>query len=152
MALLVCQGCTAAYSVGAPRCPQCGSTDHTEQGEQSMPKITRHGGPTVAGAQVVAGAWGDTDNWPAAVAEATSGEHGPETVGKPTEGSEGVSAGSSSETSPKKPSPSPKMSAPAHPKPARTTGNRSAKGRTDSSSAGGTAGARTDRSSDGDAS
>ena len=32
-----------------------------------MPKITRHGGPTVAGATVVAGGWsneGDPDVWP----------------------------------------------------------------------------------------
>jgi RNA polymerase subunit RPABC4/transcription elongation factor Spt4 len=27
MAVWVCKGCTAAYSVGAPRCPQCGSTE-----------------------------------------------------------------------------------------------------------------------------
>lgn len=26
MALWVCSACTAAYSVGAPHCPQCGST------------------------------------------------------------------------------------------------------------------------------
>lgn len=32
-----------------------------------MPKITRHGGPTIAGASVVAGGWsdeGDPDVWP----------------------------------------------------------------------------------------
>lgn len=30
--LLICCDCTAAYSVGAPRCPQCGSTRCVEQG------------------------------------------------------------------------------------------------------------------------
>ena len=41
MALWICDDCTAAYSPGATKCPQCGSTEHTEEG---MPKITRHGG------------------------------------------------------------------------------------------------------------
>lgn len=30
MALWHCTKCTAAYSVGAPACPQCGGTDHTD--------------------------------------------------------------------------------------------------------------------------
>jgi len=30
--LWICQACTTAYSVDAPRCPQCGSTDYREQG------------------------------------------------------------------------------------------------------------------------
>lgn len=30
--LLVCCDCTTAYSVGASRCPQCGSTNAVEQG------------------------------------------------------------------------------------------------------------------------
>lgn len=30
--LWICKGCRTAYSVDAPRCPQCGSTDHVEQG------------------------------------------------------------------------------------------------------------------------
>lgn len=47
MALWECTACTAAYAVGAPRCPQCGSTDHVEQGEV-MAKITVHGGATNA--------------------------------------------------------------------------------------------------------
>nr|PPQ57143.1 hypothetical protein C5F59_10950 [Streptomyces sp. QL37] len=50
MALWVCRGCTAAYSVGAPRCPQCSSTDWREEGEDDMPKITVHGGATNADA------------------------------------------------------------------------------------------------------
>lgn len=30
--LWICLGCSAAYSVGAPRCPQCGGDDHVDQG------------------------------------------------------------------------------------------------------------------------
>lgn len=41
MALWVCTACTAAYAVGLPCCPQCGSTDHQE--DHQMPKITRAG-------------------------------------------------------------------------------------------------------------
>lgn len=43
MSAWVCSGCTAVYSVDAPACPQCGSTEYVEQGVE-MPKITRHGG------------------------------------------------------------------------------------------------------------
>lgn len=74
MALQVCRGCTTKFSVGAPACPHCGSTDHYEEGSD-MAKITVHGGPSIAGAQVVGAAWSDThepDEWP------TKGEHGPE--------------------------------------------------------------------------
>lgn len=46
MAALICLGCTAVYSVGAPACPQCGSTEHQED---SVPHITVHGGPSDAG-------------------------------------------------------------------------------------------------------
>lgn len=49
MALRVCNGCSTAYAAGLPGCPHCGGTDHHEEG--TMPKITRHGGPTVAGEQ-----------------------------------------------------------------------------------------------------
>lgn len=45
VSLWICRLCGAAYSVDAPRCPQCGSTDYLES---SMPKITVHGGPTNA--------------------------------------------------------------------------------------------------------
>lgn len=38
-----CSDCTTAYSVGAPCCPHCGSTNHTED---SVPKITKSGGPS----------------------------------------------------------------------------------------------------------
>lgn len=42
-----CRGCTAVYSVGAPRCPQCGTNDPIKEGEQ-MAKITVAGGPSDA--------------------------------------------------------------------------------------------------------
>lgn len=29
----ICVECTARYSVGAPRCPQCGATRHAPQGD-----------------------------------------------------------------------------------------------------------------------
>jgi len=66
MTLWACRGCPAKYSVGAPACPHCGSTDHYEEGSV-MPKITVHGGPSNAGARVVGGGWSDTttpDEWP----------------------------------------------------------------------------------------
>lgn len=47
--LWICRGCTAAYSVGAPRCPQCGGTSYCEQGSEEhedMAKITKAGGPS----------------------------------------------------------------------------------------------------------
>ena len=43
MALWYCAGCTAAYAVGLAACPQCGSTDYTED---TMPKISKGGGPS----------------------------------------------------------------------------------------------------------
>lgn len=41
MALWHCAACTAAYAVGSPCCPQCGSTER--EGEVQMPKINRAG-------------------------------------------------------------------------------------------------------------
>jgi len=35
MALWICKGCTAAYSVGASCCPQCGSTKSVEEGSRA---------------------------------------------------------------------------------------------------------------------
>jgi len=137
MALLVCTGCTTRYSVGAARCPHCGSTDYVEEGQEPMPKITVHGGPSIAGASVVGGSWsneGDPDGWP-----------GPE---QGDEGSEEPSASSSSETSPEKPSSEPKTSEAETPKRARTTGSRSTKARTGSSSARSTAGDQTEATSE----
>lgn len=45
-----CSDCTTAYSVGAPRCPHCGSTNHTED---PMGKITAAGGPTDSTTELV---------------------------------------------------------------------------------------------------
>ena len=35
--LWICQGCTAAFSVGAPKCPHCGGTVFREQGDEDGP-------------------------------------------------------------------------------------------------------------------
>lgn len=72
--LWICNDCTTAYSVDAPRCPHCGATDHREQGAP-MAKITVHGGPSnlaaeedpasdvvkaaPAGPSITGAAWGD---------------------------------------------------------------------------------------------
>ena len=112
MSLLVCLDCTTAFSVGAPRCPHCGSERHAtdEQAaalgiahgvpvdieEDSMPKITRHEGPSVAPVDEV-------------------------------EGGEDVSAGADTSTSSEKPSPTPEPSDKQAPKRARKTVSRSPK-------------------------
>lgn len=119
MALWVCAGCSTAYSVGAPRCPQCLSTDREED---TMPKITVHGGPS-------------ND------AVVTVGEPGPEVTDLPDgdtvqpQPEEEPSPGNSSETSPEKPQPSDKPSSSKGRSRARTTANRSAQAPTASSSA-----------------
>lgn len=43
--LWVCGACTTSYSVDAPRCPHCGSTDYRE--DDGMPKSTLHGGASI---------------------------------------------------------------------------------------------------------
>lgn len=122
--LLVCKGCTARYSVGAPRCPQCGSTEYVEEGAE-MPKVTVHGGPSVEGFEV----------------NPESGE-----VTPVDEGGEDVSAGSSSSTSSEKEPSSPAMSEQSSPSRARKTGSRSAKDQTATpdSTAGSAGGGRAD--------
>lgn len=35
-----CSVCTAAYSVGAPKCPQCGGRERAEDGEAAPVPIT----------------------------------------------------------------------------------------------------------------
>jgi uncharacterized OB-fold protein len=32
MALAICTSCTTAYAPGVPKCPQCASSEHVEQG------------------------------------------------------------------------------------------------------------------------
>jgi hypothetical protein len=121
VSLRVCLDCTAAFAVGVPRCPHCGSERHAEQGsaaalgvyastsfeEETMPKITRHGGAS------------DRRDLP--------GE---------TEGGEQPSAGSSGETSSGTPSIPPVTSGSGPRKRARKTGNRSGQGQTGTSTAG----------------
>lgn len=47
MTLWVCGGCGVAYSVGAPRCPQCDANGPIEQGgKEHMAKIAAEGGAT----------------------------------------------------------------------------------------------------------
>lgn len=45
MAAWVCRSCTAVYAVGLAVCPQCGSTEHGEEG-RDMPKISKGDGPS----------------------------------------------------------------------------------------------------------
>jgi hypothetical protein len=121
----VCLDCSTAYSVGAPLCPHCGSERRADEGsaaalgiqagvrveteeENGMPKITRHGGASVAGEEPEA----DT-----------------------VEGGEDVSAGADTSTSSETPSEKPEQSGKQTPSRARKTASRSAKGQTDSSSA-----------------
>jgi hypothetical protein len=94
-----------------------------------MPKITVHGGPSIAGASMVGGSWsneGDPDVWPEPAKE----------------GAEASSPGSSSSTSDGTPSSEPEQSETPTPSPARKTGSRSRKARTATSSASGTDGGR----------
>lgn len=129
MALWICRGCTAAYAVGAPACPHCGSTEFREDHEEDgMAKITLHGGPSNEHAQ-------------------------PGEVGYIAAPEEEVDEcpGSSSETSSKPDETSPKTSDGGPDSPAPTTASRSGKARTGSSTARGTAGGRTARVSATDA-
>jgi len=98
MAAWTCAECTATYSVGAPKCPECGSVirvnDTTQkQEDDDMAKITVHGGPSNAAADEV-------------------------------EAGEDVATESSSETAPAQESSEPETPAPSR---ARTTGSRSKK-------------------------
>ncbi len=47
MSLNICSHCTAKFAIGLAHCPQCGNADYYEEG--SVPKITRHGGPSYEG-------------------------------------------------------------------------------------------------------
>lgn len=46
MASWVCGNDQVRYSVGAPCCPQCGANEPYEEGDETMAKISRHGGPS----------------------------------------------------------------------------------------------------------
>jgi len=45
MAALVCLGCSAVYSVSAPKCPQCGSTESRGDWEESQQAAVVRGEP-----------------------------------------------------------------------------------------------------------
>lgn len=50
--LWICKACSCRYAVGAPRCPQCGSTDHEEAGappEPAQPVSRKPRAPKAAG-------------------------------------------------------------------------------------------------------
>jgi hypothetical protein len=116
--LLLCQACGMAMPA---------SRSWVDE-EENVPKITRHGGASNAAAEQ-----------PPAVEEAAAAVV--------DEGGEESSPGSSSETSAEKPPTSPETSEASLPKRARTTGSRSGKGRTGSSTA-----RSTDTSTEADAS
>ncbi|NUS79156.1 MAG: hypothetical protein HOV70_23560 [Streptomyces sp.] len=127
MALWACTECTARYSVGAPCCPQCGSTDHVEEGSQDMtPKVTVHGGPSIADEEVVVE--GENGRELVPVSEADPDKVVAEEP-REGEGGEDVSAGTSSETSSGTPSTTPVTNVPQTPSPAPKTVSRSGKDR-----------------------
>lgn len=126
MAVWICRDCTAAYSVGAPRCPECGSTDYADEEEQNMPKITVASGPSIAG---ISGAWGDDE--PEQDAEGSE-ESSPGSSSSPSETSSGSDAETSSSGASKR---------------ARTTASRGGRARTDSSTARSTGTGQTARTS-----
>jgi len=179
MAGWTCAGCTTTYSVGAAKCPNCGSTERTERaGGAVLPSVTvacgtggcryegrerrvhlRTAAPGVVELPRLAcigcgfemptvTAWPPvTDSEDSSVPKNTvhggaSNAHAePEAVDETAvEGGEEPSPGSSSSTSSVKEPSSPETSEPASLKRARTTGSRSRKGRTGSSSAAGTDG------------
>lgn len=107
MPCLVCAGCGLEMPTVTAWPPV------TESEEDTMPKITVHGGPSYA-ADIPAEA---------------------DAVDPETEGGEEPSAGSNSETSTEKPTSSSETSEAAPPKPARKTGSRSGRARTGRSTA-----------------
>lgn len=122
MAVNVCAGCTTKFAVGLAWCPHCRSTDFQEDGV--MPKITRHGGPSVAGVTIAEARWGDGEEQEVSAesAEAETAE-------------EESSPGNSSETSSETPSSEPEQSETPTPSRARKTASRSKKAPTESPSA-----------------
>jgi N-acetylmuramoyl-L-alanine amidase CwlA len=115
MALWHCAECTASYSVGAPRCPECGSVvrvneaTQLEEEDKDMAKVTVHGGP--------------------------SNEAADNAEGSEQPSADGSNSSASSETEPT----TPEQSETKPPLPARKTASRSKKAQTGNSSA-----ARTD--------
>lgn len=126
---ILCALCGAVTEVVTPWPPAA------PEGDQ-MAKITRHGGPT-------------NDNPPDDGVQMAAGTGEPaDAASDNQEGGEESSAGSSSQTSTEKPPPSSETSEPASPKPARKTGSRSTKARTEASTARGTGGDPTEPTSE----
>lgn len=201
MSAQVCTECTAAYSIGAPQCPQCGANnprpegtgpvapstqvrcpgqdceaygvvrhvpvqlaapgvearpslhctacgrhvevvhDDEEKGDNDMPKVTVHNGPSIEGTdetdvELANGTLVHLD------ADESADEGGEESSPTPEQG------GGTSSASSEKDKTSPETSENETPSRAPKTGSRSAKGRTAGSSARGTDGGQTAPSSD----
>ena len=128
MALWVCggeAGCGTKYAVGLFRCPRCRNEEFYEDGDP-MAKISRNGGASVD----------EPDTASAEPEPLPESDPQPETVEVPeVEGGEESSPGSSSSASTETPQLSSEPSSKPTRKPARTTGSRSGKARTGSSSA-----------------
>jgi hypothetical protein len=122
-------------------CAACGRhvevVHDEEKGDDGMPKVTVHNGGASSTDETTARELVHLD------ADESADEGGEQSSPTPEEG-----GGTSSTSSEKEPT-SPETSESETPQPARTTGSRSAKGRTGSSSARGTGGAQTAPSSDG---
>jgi hypothetical protein len=175
MSAQVCTECTAAYSVDAPKCPQCGASNpSSDSAARSGRAVTVHCPgqecPAYGVRSVVThrlAAPGVVER-PAlhctecdrALATVTGEEedtdmakitvHGGASnaaADEPEEG-EDVSAGTSSSTSSEKESSSPEQSEKPDESPAPTTASRSGKGRTGKSTARGTDGGQTEATSE----
>lgn len=177
MAGWTCAGCTTVYSVGAAKCPQCGSTERTDRvGGSVLPSVTvacgnnvclyegrerrvylRTAAPGVLELPrpVCAGCGLDMPTvtpWPPVEEDSMAKirVHGgvSDVNAEPEpEAGEDISAGTSSSTSSEKETSSPEQSETPDPSPAPTTGSRSAKGRTAKRTARGTAGGQEDGTS-----
>lgn len=166
MTLWVCGGeggCGTKYAVGLFKCPRCHNTDFYEDGDP-MAKIRRLGGAsdktlpapepepemrerpgTGEPMQAVEGDELTGDGSGEALPPVPDEACGPDAV--PLEGGEGSSPGSSSSASTEKPQTNSEPSSKPRRKRAPTTGNRSGRDRTESSSASSTASGQTDGTS-----
>jgi hypothetical protein len=177
MAGWTCAGCTTVYTVGAAKCPQCGSTERTDvAGGSVLPTVTvacGNGGCRYEGRErrvylrtaapgvlelprlACAGCGFEMPTvvpWPPVEEDpmAKIRVHGgvSDANAEPEqEAGEDVSAGTSSSTSSEKEPTSPEPSETPDPSPAPTTGSRSRKARTGSRSASGTDGGQEDGTS-----
>lgn len=170
MAGWTCAGCTTVYSVGAAKCPQCGSAERTDRVRGSvLPSVTvacgnnvclyegrerrvylRTAAPGVLELPrlVCAGCGLDIPTvtpWPLVEEDSMAkirvhGGVSDANAEPEPEAGEDVSAGTSSSTSSEKETSSLEQSETSDPSPAPTTGSRSAKGRTAKRTARGTDG------------